>query len=119
VSGSDPPPLQAIPSSTAVSLIGFGPMRVAAVLCRAAVAYHFLSEKIYKFREFPLPEDVEYVTPIVSGPAASGGVAEYGMRVDSWAEDMQAAIGLEAEIENLAATGAGVAGGARVVKQDR
>ena len=26
---------------------------------RAAIAYHFLNQAHYKFREFPLPEDVE------------------------------------------------------------
>jgi phytanoyl-CoA hydroxylase len=44
---------------------------------RAAVAYHFLNTKYYRDRAFPLPEDTEWKTPIISGPDCTGGIAEY------------------------------------------
>jgi len=53
---------------------------------RAAIAFHFLNMKEFKFRAFPLPEDAEYITPVMCGPDNTFGEKEYGVKV--W-DDME------------------------------
>lgn len=85
---------------------------------RAAVAFHFLNMKHFKERQFPLPEDAEYVTPIVAGPGCSDGLNEYGYKVGEgqWLKDMQDILNEEEEILMQESTGDAKV---REVKQDR
>lgn len=85
---------------------------------RAAVAFHFLNKSHFKERQFPLPEDVEYITPIIAGPNCSDGVKEYGYKVgeEQWLKDMKEILKEEQDI--LAQEKSGEAK-VREVKQDR
>merc|ERR1711971_287899 len=67
---------------------------------RAAVAFHFMNMHHFRERQFPLPEGAEYVTPIVSGPDATYGRAEYGYEVghQQWMRDMEAILREEEQI---------------------
>lgn len=59
---------------------------------RAAIAFHFLNMKEFKFRAFPLPEDAEYVTPVICGPENSYGAKEYGQIVwdsNEWSKQVE------------------------------
>eukprot|EP00747_Dinoflagellata_sp_TGD_P200355 gnl/TRDRNA2_/TRDRNA2_73753_c1_seq1.p1 gnl/TRDRNA2_/TRDRNA2_73753_c1~~gnl/TRDRNA2_/TRDRNA2_73753_c1_seq1.p1 ORF type:complete len:342 (-),score=62.93 gnl/TRDRNA2_/TRDRNA2_73753_c1_seq1:194-1219(-) len=69
---------------------------------RAGLAYHFLASKQYTFRKFPLPEDVEYITPIVCGDKYTAGQAEYGFKVDTWEADVEEMLALEIDDEVIA-----------------
>jgi len=51
---------------------------------RAAVAYHFVRSDFFRDRAFPLPEEADWKTPVVSGPQSSGGVNEYGLSCDTF-----------------------------------
>ena len=59
---------------------------------RAGIAYHFLRTDHYRDRHFPLPEEAQWITPIVAGPGSTGGVQEYGELADTWDEDVAAAL---------------------------
>lgn len=54
---------------------------------RAAVAYHFLHMGHFLPRQFPLPEEAKYATPIVAGKDAMGGEEVYGRILDTFSWD--------------------------------
>eukprot|EP01083_Nonionella_stella_P070156 187559_1 len=86
---------------------------------RAAVAFHFINMKHFKERQFPLPEGVEYVAPIVYGPNCSDGVKEYGYKVgnEQWETDVKEILEEEQSILNEEKKRQSV--DVREVKQDR
>eukprot|EP01084_Bolivina_argentea_P117092 207980_1 len=67
---------------------------------RAAVAFHFVNMKHFKERQFPLPENVEYVTPIICGPNCTDGQREYGYKIgeEQWINDMDQILKEEEDI---------------------
>lgn len=52
---------------------------------RAGIAYHFLRTDHYIDRQFPLPDDADWSAPLVAGPGATNGVAEFGEDCRDWA----------------------------------
>ena len=85
---------------------------------RAAVAFHFLNMSHFKERQFPLPEGVEYVTPIIAGPSCTDGEKEYGYKVgeQQWLKDMGQILKEEQDILEQEKSGDVTV---REVKQDR
>merc|ERR1719433_2111007 len=53
---------------------------------RAGVAYHFLRSDCFLDRQFPLPEEAEWKTPIVAGKDAQGGAEAYGRPVEPFCQ---------------------------------
>ena len=77
---------------------------------RAGIAYHFLRTDGYRWRAFPLPQEAEWITPVVCGPESTSGAKEYGFAADTWVEDIAA-------LQNTAAEEAGVES-YKTVRQD-
>eukprot|EP01084_Bolivina_argentea_P117091 207979_1 len=67
---------------------------------RAAVAFHFINMKHFKERQFPLPQNVEYIAPIIHGPNCSNGKNEYGHIIGNkqWEKDMKNILNEENDI---------------------
>eukprot|EP00483_Globobulimina_turgida_P005769 UN05779 len=86
---------------------------------RAAVAFHFINMKYCKERQFPLPEGVEYIAPIIYGPNYSDGKNEYGHTVghQQWLNDVQDMLREEDDILRQEKETESII--AREVKQDR
>ena len=85
---------------------------------RAGLAYHFVNAAYCPSeRQFPLPTDADWKTPVVSGPELTDGVKEYGFRAATWEKDVEETLALY--IGGSSADGNKIAAPPRVVAQDR